>query len=189
MIKYSYLSVLVICLWSIHLRAQTTTVNGELKAFQKDTAKDHLNENTINHLSFLLNTQHYRFSPKEIYSIRSERKGYRLDMTLRYPDSVVSYKMNIPQLFDVTTLRDTIDGIEGHRFQIKMTDSVITEYSGPEIRQIITNKLSFFITGKQTSQRLQNILQSICRDNHRRWYLEDERKKETTNCPPNLHTN
>ena len=81
-------------------------------------------------------------------------------------------------------MEDTLRGLEGHLFSMKMADSVMVEYSGPVIKKIKTNRPSFFVTGAETSEGLQTILQTMCRDNHRRWYLENERKKETTFCPP-----
>lgn len=183
------LVVFIICLWAIHLHAQGPTANSQLTVFSENTMQDNkkglFNENTINHLSFLLNTQHYAWSPTERYSIRSKKIGFRLDMILHYPDSILSYKINIPRLMDVIITRDTIHGIEGYHFNLKMADSVIVEYSGAVAKNLKTDKLSFFITGAETAERLRTIFQNISYQNNRRWYLEAEREKETTICPPN----
>jgi len=86
---------------------------------------------------------------------------------------------------NLITIRDTIHGLEVYHFNLEMADSVIVQYSGAGAKNLKTDKLSFFITGAETAERIRAILQNISYQNNRRWYLEAERKKETTICPPN----
>ncbi|HET8809746.1 MAG TPA: hypothetical protein VFM65_05715 [Flavobacteriaceae bacterium] len=135
----------------------------------------------MNQLSFLLNTQQYNWSPSTRYRIRSKKVGYRLQMAISYPDSVVSYKLIIPQLVDFSKKKDTLFGVAGYTFKLEMKDSLLVECSAITTRYGKTKNLSFFVIGEATPERVANLLYTIKAGNNNRWFGANEPEKQNYN--------
>lgn len=170
--------LILICLWSICVQAQTPTEKDEPITFSKNTSNQKVyNENAMNQLSFLLNTQQYNWSPTTRYPIRSKKVGCRLQMAISYPDSVVSYKLIIPQLVDFSKKKDNLFGVAGYTFELEMKDSLLVECSAITTRYGKTKNLSFFAIGEATPERVANVLYTIKTSSNNRWLGQKKLKK------------
>jgi hypothetical protein len=128
-----------------------------------------------------VNRQHSPYPPAFNYHISAEMKNdYVMEITERQGKYIQNYKLPMQNIITIEKKADSV--YHNALFILKMGENVLMETSNARNKTKYENlqEVSFTLENEYLIAETEALLNTICRDNHRRKLLEEEKKRETT---------